>query len=361
MRAVGIRTLGGEVEQLELPSPPHPTGDEVLIEVRAAGVANWDEFVRIGSWDVGIRPPMALGVEAAGVVRATGPNQMRFAPGAEVMVHSAPLRYQGAWAEWFLAPGTDVAAKPAGVTWEVAGALPVPALTATQVVARLGCDGRDVALIHGAGGVTGGLLVALAAATGCRVVATSSPHAAGRLRAYGASEVVDPHAPDWTRQALRAGAGAFSVIVNAVPGGAAALLQLVADGGRLATITGDPPDSQRGIEVVNAYVAPDGLALQAAVAQLVARESDDPDREGLSTPRSRCRPRSRAAGSCRGSGCCRSRPLARPPRRHRRDRGRGVPVADARGPLSGKHGRPISRPGRGSDRVGSDEERATVP
>ena len=153
----------------------------------------------------------------------------------------------------------------------VAGALPVPALTASQVVTRLGCGSTDVALIHGAGGVTGGLLVALAAASGCRVTATCSPRAAGRVRGYGASEVVDYHARDWAMQALRASPGPFSVVINAVRGGAAALLPLVADGGRLATITGDPPPSQRGIQVVNAYVAADGPALEAAVGELLAR------------------------------------------------------------------------------------------
>jgi hypothetical protein len=47
---------------------------------------------------------------------------------------------------------------------------------------------------------------------------------------------------------------------------------MVADGGRLATITGDPPRSERGIEVVDAYVAPDGPELEAAVAQLLDRD-----------------------------------------------------------------------------------------
>ncbi len=46
--------------------------DEVLLEVRAAGVGNWDEFVRTGGWGVGVTPPMALGVEAAGTVMAAG-------------------------------------------------------------------------------------------------------------------------------------------------------------------------------------------------------------------------------------------------------------------------------------------------
>ncbi|TMG16412.1 MAG: NADP-dependent oxidoreductase, partial [Chloroflexi bacterium] len=39
------------------------------MEVHAAGVANWDDLVRTGGWDVGITPPMALGVEAAGTIR----------------------------------------------------------------------------------------------------------------------------------------------------------------------------------------------------------------------------------------------------------------------------------------------------
>jgi NADPH:quinone reductase-like Zn-dependent oxidoreductase len=271
MRAAGIRVLGGQIELLELPAPPTPTGDEVLIEVRAAGIGNWDDLVRTGSWDVGTTPPMALGVEAAGVVRAVGAAQTRFAPGDEVIVHSVPLRHHGAWAEWLLAPGGHVAAKPAGLDWAAAGALPVPALTASQVVTRLGCGTDDEALVHGAGGVTGGLLVALAAATGCRVVATCSPRASARVRGYGASAVVDYHAPDWPSQALRATSGRFSVVINAVRGGSAALLPLVAGEGRLATITGDPPQSERGILVVDAYVAPDGPTLEAAVGQLVAR------------------------------------------------------------------------------------------
>ena len=271
MKAAGIRAIGGRVERLEVPDPPRPTGDEVLVEVRAAGVGNWDDLVRIGAWDVGARPPMALGVEAAGVVRAVGPSQRRFAIGDEVLVHSAPLRYQGAWAEWLLVPGGHVAAKPAELDWPVAGALPVPALTAIQVATRVACSATDVALVHGGGGVTGGLLVALAAAAGCRVVATASPRAAGQVRRYGASHVVDYHADNWQTQATDAGAGRFTVVLNAVRGGAAGLLPLIADGGRLATITGDPPLSERSILVVDAYVAPDGPALADAVAGFVAR------------------------------------------------------------------------------------------
>jgi hypothetical protein len=63
----------------------------------------------------------------------------------------------------------------------------------------------------------------------------------------------------------------FSVVVNAVRGAAAGLLDLVADRGRLATITGDPPASERDIAITDLYVSPDGGALETAAAKLVAR------------------------------------------------------------------------------------------
>ena len=65
MRAAGVRQIGGAVELLELAEPRAPRADEILLDVRACGAGNWDEFVRTGGWDTGIRPPMALGVEAA--------------------------------------------------------------------------------------------------------------------------------------------------------------------------------------------------------------------------------------------------------------------------------------------------------
>ena len=49
-----------------LPDARPAGAGKILITVRAAGVAPWDDLVRLGSWDVGPRPPMALGVAAAG-------------------------------------------------------------------------------------------------------------------------------------------------------------------------------------------------------------------------------------------------------------------------------------------------------
>src|SRR4051812_8049074 len=130
MLVAGIRRTGGEVGMIDVPGPRPLAGDEVLIEVRAAGVGNWDEFVRTGGWDVGRRPGMALGVEAAGLITAVGSMVTDWASGDEVMTHPLPLRDQGTWAPTLIAPSALIARKPAGVPWEAAAGVSVAALSA---------------------------------------------------------------------------------------------------------------------------------------------------------------------------------------------------------------------------------------
>ena len=133
MQVTGIRRLGAQVEMIEVDEPRPLAGDEVLLEVRAAGVANWDEFVRTGGWDVG---------------------------------------------------------------------------------------------------------------------------------------AIDYHDQDWPDQ-VRAITGRHrgAAAANAAPGGAASAIRAAADGGRLATITSDPPSQQRGITVSSIYVRADGNQLRNLAQQ----------------------------------------------------------------------------------------------
>lgn len=272
MRGAGILEYGGAIQLLDLPDPELSEPQQLLIEVRAAGVGNWDDVVRTGNWDVGSTPPMALGVEAAGTVLAIGPGVARFRVGDEVLTHPLPLPQQGTWAEALVAREGMVALKPSGMSVAVAGLFPVPALTASQVLSdAVGLSPGETIIVQGAGGITGGMIVALAAEMGGRVIAIAGAGGAERLRAYGASVVLDYHQPDWQHQARELVPGGATVAVNAVRGAAAGLVTLVADGGRLATITGDPPGQERGIRVSNCYVRPDGLALQGLAANFAER------------------------------------------------------------------------------------------
>lgn len=270
LRAAGVRRIGGPVETLDLPEPRALAGDEVLIAVEAAGIGNWDDIVRTGGWDVGRTPPMALGVEAAGSIVATGPGVTRFDVGDDVLTHPLPLREQGTWAEKLICSIDVIASKPATVSWAAAGAFPVPALTAHQVLSEaLNLREGDSLLVHGASGVTGGLLVELASVRGIDVIATAGPRSVDRVGRLGAREVFDYHDNSWPDQVRRVTGGAgVTAAANAAPGGATAALQTVTDGGRLATITSDPPAEERGISVANVYVHADGSQL-AALATLL--------------------------------------------------------------------------------------------
>jgi NADPH:quinone reductase-like Zn-dependent oxidoreductase len=270
MQVAGIRRVGARVEMIEAGEPRPLAGDEVLLEVKAAGVGNWDEFVRTGGWDVGAKPPMALGVEAAGTVLAAGQAVSDWAPGDAVMTHPVPLRDQGTWAPQLIAPAGLLARKPPSASWEVAAVFPIPALTAEQVLNEaLNIRAGEQLLVHGAGGVTGRLLIALGSLRGAEVIATAGPPSQQQVKALGARQAIDYHDQDWPEQvrALTGGHG-VSAAVNAAPGGAASAIRAVADGGRLATITGDPPSQQRGITVSNIYVRADGNQLRNLAQRL---------------------------------------------------------------------------------------------
>jgi NADPH:quinone reductase-like Zn-dependent oxidoreductase len=264
MRAAGIEEYSGSVGMIDLPDPRPLADDEVLIEVRAAGVGDWEELVRTGDWEIGRKPPMALGVEASGVVASVGASVEDLKAGDEVLTHPLPLRDQGAWAPQLIAPASLVARKPASVSWEEAGAFPIPALTSGQVIDALQVGPDDSVLVSGASGVTGSLMVSLAAAHGAQVIATSSPAHHDRLRRLGAAQILDYHDSKWPEEALAVAPGnGVTAAANATRDGSADAIRAVREGGRLVTITGDPPDEQRGIAISSLIVEPDGEQLQA--------------------------------------------------------------------------------------------------
>jgi len=181
-----------------------------------------------------------------------------------------PLLDQGTWAPRLIAPAGLLARKPHSASWEVAAAFPVPALTAEQVLGEvLNIRAGDQLLVHGAGGVTGGLLVALGSLRGAQVIATAGPASERRVSALGARQVIDYHDQEWPERvrAITEGRG-VAAAVNAARGGAVSAIRAVVNGGRLATITPDPPSQQRGITVSSIYVRADGNQLRKLAQRL---------------------------------------------------------------------------------------------
>jgi NADPH:quinone reductase-like Zn-dependent oxidoreductase len=260
-RAAGVTRPEGPVTALELPSPPELGDGELLIDVRAAGVGAWDELMRAGQWPSGLRPPHALGVEAAGVVRAVSGPDLESWLDRPVLTHVYPFRSGAAWSEQLVAPAAWVAEKPASLDWPEAAVFPVPALTTVQALAALDSPEGSTVFVHGAGGVTGGWIAAALVANGARVVATAGS-GASRLLAAGVAEIVDRREPEWSRAVRSAAGEPIRYAVNATPGGVAAVRDLMAPGGRLVSIAGEAPDLP---DVVAVIVRPDGGQLAEAL------------------------------------------------------------------------------------------------
>ncbi|MFE2094012.1 NADP-dependent oxidoreductase [Streptomyces sp. NPDC059460] len=256
-----------EVALLELPEPSSPGPGQILVAVEAAGVGPWDQLLNGAGWDVGLRPPAALGVEGAGKVLTVGAGVTGFAVGDRVLAHEAPLPGgSGFWAERVLINADHAAACPPGLDAVHAAALPVNGLTALQALKKLDLSRGQRLLITNGGGATGALAIQLAGAKGIEVTATASAAAAERLLGLGAMEVVDYHDPNWSAK-VRGGFDAALIIATST---ADAALPLVRDGGRLCSLTSDAPPEERGITSWDLYVEPNAAQLVQLAEQAAA-------------------------------------------------------------------------------------------
>ncbi len=103
MRAAGISEYGGAVGRIDLQDTRPLADDEVLMEIRAAGVGDWEECVRTGEWDVGRPLRWRLASRPPGSSRRSRDSVEDWEPGDEALSHPLPLRDQGTWAPFLIA------------------------------------------------------------------------------------------------------------------------------------------------------------------------------------------------------------------------------------------------------------------
>jgi NADPH2:quinone reductase len=189
MRAIQLQEFGGPevLELAEIPIP-EPTADQVLIRVSHAGLNFADTHQRENSYLARAQLPLVPGTEVAGVVERAANG---FDEGQRVMA----LTGTGGYAEYAVAPASQVFPIPDGVDDAVALALVVQGLTAWHLYktsARIR-PGESVVVIAASGGV-GNIAVQLAKPFGAgRVIATaSSEQKREQALALGADAALDP-------------------------------------------------------------------------------------------------------------------------------------------------------------------------
>jgi NADPH2:quinone reductase len=239
MKAVVFAGQGGnEVVSLAERPDPVPSGHDVLVEARFAGI-NWaDVAQREGGYPPPPgSPPDVPGLEVAGVVRAVGEQVTQWRAGDRVF----GLVGGGGLADRVLAHERHLVPVPARLADAAAAAVPEAYITAHDAVfTRAGLQPGEVLLVTGANGAVGTAAVQLGVAAGARVVASVRTAAAGPpLKADGALVA----SPDTVAERL-AGLGGADVVLELVGGpGLAASLQTLAPKGRVVVV-GNPAGQQ---------------------------------------------------------------------------------------------------------------------
>ncbi|MDT5239597.1 MAG: hypothetical protein QOD97_1795 [Mycobacterium sp.] len=166
----------GDIDVLEVREVPRPQPGpgEVLVRVKAAGINPGEAMIRKGAlhdrWPATF--PSGQGSDLAGVVADVGADVQGFAVGDEVLGFSEARASQ---AEFVVVPAGQLTTKPAGVSWDVAGALFVAGTTAYAAVDAVRLTPGDVVAVAGAAGGVGTIAVQLAIRAGAKVLGIAGP------------------------------------------------------------------------------------------------------------------------------------------------------------------------------------------
>ncbi|MFW6078903.1 MAG: zinc-binding dehydrogenase [Gemmatimonadota bacterium] len=306
--AIFSETGGPEVIRLEEVDRPDPGVGEVLVEVRAAALNHLDLWVRRGL-PIETTMPHIGGSDVAGVVAETGPDVEGVEPGERVVVnpslwcgrcewcvrgeHSLCVDYrilgehtQGGFAEYVVAPASNVFGIPAELPFETAAAAPLVFQTAWRGLitrARLR-PGEDV-LVTGASGGVSTAAIQIAKLAGARVYAVTTTENLDAVADLGADAVYDRTEVDYSKQVWRdTGKRGVDVVFDSVGESVwASNLRALAKGGRLVTYgatTGPKAETDirlvfwKQLEVIGTTMA--SRSEFEAVMGLVARRELEP-------------------------------------------------------------------------------------
>ena len=238
MRAFVVTKYKAPLQEADVPEPVVGERD-VLVRVEAAGLNQLDEKIRAGEFKqiLPYKLPLILGNDVAGTVIGVGTAVRGFKPGDEVYARPDKDRI-GTFAERIAVAESDLALKPASISMEEAGSLPLVALTAWQALVERGRvqPGQKVLIHAGAGGV-GSITIQLARHLGASVATTASGSNAEFVRGLGADTVIDYRTQDFEQ--LLAG---YDLVLDSLGGqNLQKSLRVLKPGGKAIGIA-SPPD-----------------------------------------------------------------------------------------------------------------------
>ena len=169
VRAVRLEQLGGpEVLQFVDVELGQPGPGEVLVRHHAVGLNYIDVYGRIGLYALNL--PSGLGLEAAGVVEATGPGVSHVAVGDRVAYAGGPV---GAYAEARIMPAKPLVKLPDSISFETGAAMMLKGMTVQYLLRRtFPVQAGQTILFHAAAGGVGLIAMQWARKLGVTVIGT---------------------------------------------------------------------------------------------------------------------------------------------------------------------------------------------
>src|SRR3984885_13705616 len=168
MKAIQVKQCGSPeaLEVVDLPQPT-PGPKQALVKIEASGINFIDVYFRTGLYKADL--PITLGMEAAGVVEAVGPEVTEVAVGDRVAYAMA----RGSYAEYAIVPAWQLVKIPGSLDFETAAAAMLQGMTAHYLThSTYPLKPGDSGLVHAAAGGTGRLIVQMAKMLGARVTGT---------------------------------------------------------------------------------------------------------------------------------------------------------------------------------------------
>ena len=181
MRAIRVCRFGGpEVLQLHTDVPvPVPKGNQVVVQVKAAGVNPVDTYIRSGTYARKPTLPYTPGGDGSGVIHSVGENVTRLQKGDHVWFG---MSLSGSYAEYCLCEEARVGKLPDDASFEQGAMLAVPYCTAYRaLVQKAGVRAGETIMVHGATGGVGTAAVQICKLLGANVVATAGSAFGERL------------------------------------------------------------------------------------------------------------------------------------------------------------------------------------
>lgn len=237
MKAITVEQQGGKPVLIWATAPDIEFGpDEVLIDVKASAVNRADLSQARGNYPPPPDVTDILGLEASGVIAATGAEVENWRVGDRVCC----LLPGGGYAEQVAAPGGMLLKLPKDWTFEQGAAIPEAWLTAYVNLFREGnLQAGETVLIHAGGSGVGTAAIQLARKAGATVFITAGTEAKlNTARELGASLAINYKEADFAEEikSFRAGGGVDLVID---PVGATHVgrdLEILRAGGRLIVL-----------------------------------------------------------------------------------------------------------------------------